>query len=421
MLLNNRGYGEAWRLQYLTDLNELPDYERGLGLLPPSRPVRRSTPTATRSSTTCPRASRRPKPTASGGGGACSRRSSSNPQRRNAVRMQFAEFLWNQFGVQTMAHYGLALRPHGDRRHQEGRKRHLRPAHAGRKRDDRPAGHRHQAVQAARRVQLHQDLPADRRRSRRRGYGGRSAGSSWPRFSRTAGSIPRRPTTGGGCSRTIRDANRHCAARTGSSGWTRSSATGAASSRSQTQPAGSGATVEFRFRNGRQVEFTAHEINVEKLLDDVKAYLKSKPQPARLAEAQHRQHRLPAGRSRTRSSTSAARWPAGRLTLEPRENHFDKRVTVTTPLQKAGAYLLDRQDGRTATPATSSSGSTTRPSSRSRSTARPSTTSPTPSPASRSPRPTSSSSAGGRSTATSRRGTKCSPSSSPNSPTPTAR
>ena len=31
MLLNNRGYSEAWRLQYLTDLNVLPDYEPGWG------------------------------------------------------------------------------------------------------------------------------------------------------------------------------------------------------------------------------------------------------------------------------------------------------------------------------------------------------------------------------------------------------
>ena len=33
------------------------------------------------------------------------------------------------------------------------------------------------------------------------------------------------------------------------------------------QPAGRGATVDFRFRNAKQVEFVAHEINVRKLLD----------------------------------------------------------------------------------------------------------------------------------------------------------
>ena len=44
-----------------------------------------------------------------------------------------------------------------------------------------------------------------------------------------------------------------------------------------TQPAGQGATVEYRFRNGDNVVFTAEEIKVEKLLDDVKAEIKSQP------------------------------------------------------------------------------------------------------------------------------------------------
>ena len=44
-----------------------------------------------------------------------------------------------------------------------------------------------------------------------------------------------------------------------------------------TQPAGKGATVDFRFRNGKEVVFEAHAIKVEKLLADVKAYLKSNP------------------------------------------------------------------------------------------------------------------------------------------------
>ena len=42
-----------------------------------------------------------------------------------------------------------------------------------------------------------------------------------------------------------------------------------------TQPAGQGATIDFRFRNGKKVQFEAHAIRVEKLLADVKAYLKS--------------------------------------------------------------------------------------------------------------------------------------------------
>ena len=44
-----------------------------------------------------------------------------------------------------------------------------------------------------------------------------------------------------------------------------------------TQPAGRGATVDFRFRNGRRVHFEAHEVLVGKLLKDVKDYISSAP------------------------------------------------------------------------------------------------------------------------------------------------
>src|SRR5262249_1201573 len=44
-----------------------------------------------------------------------------------------------------------------------------------------------------------------------------------------------------------------------------------------TQPLGQGATVDFRFRNGSKVSFEAREIDVAKLLADVKTYLKSNP------------------------------------------------------------------------------------------------------------------------------------------------
>ncbi|KKK47130.1 hypothetical protein LCGC14_3158290, partial [marine sediment metagenome] len=40
-----------------------------------------------------------------------------------------------------------------------------------------------------------------------------------------------------------------------------------------TQPGGKGATVEYRYRNGRKITLTAHEVDVRKLLADVKAYI----------------------------------------------------------------------------------------------------------------------------------------------------
>ena len=101
---------------------------------------------------------------------------------------------------------------------------------------------------------------------------------------------------------------------TASSVSTRSSATGAASSRAQVQPAGKKATVDFRFRNGNKVSFEAHAINVAKLLDDVKAYLKSNP-------GQLDWHKLNIGNigyrlveQNRKTSTSATRSPPGTWT-----------------------------------------------------------------------------------------------------------
>jgi hypothetical protein len=42
----------------------------------------------------------------------------------------------------------------------------------------------------------------------------------------------------------------------------------------QMQPAGKGATIDLRYRNGKQIALEAHAIKIDKLLDDVKAYLK---------------------------------------------------------------------------------------------------------------------------------------------------
>jgi uncharacterized protein YfaS (alpha-2-macroglobulin family) len=105
------------------------------------------------------------------------------------------------------------------------------------------------------------------------------------------------------------------------------------------QPAGRGASVEFRFRNAHRVEFIAHQVNVRKLLDDVKAYLQSNPRQLDWERINISEigYRLIQENQQQYVGTEVARWS---LDLEPRENHFDRRLTVTTPLQKAGAYLL---------------------------------------------------------------------------------
>ncbi len=72
MLLSNRGYNEAWRLQYLTDIGVLRTTTKaGTSAITPA--AHRYTPTARRSITPSPRVGKKPPRTASAGGGAWSR------------------------------------------------------------------------------------------------------------------------------------------------------------------------------------------------------------------------------------------------------------------------------------------------------------------------------------------------------------
>ena len=106
-----------------------------------------------------------------------------------------------------------------------------------------------------------------------------------------------------------------------------------------TQPAREGASVEFLFRNAAEVSFEAREIDVEKLLADVKAHLKSNP-----GQLQYQQinietlgWRIVQDDQRKYVGKQVATWTQE---LKPRPGHLDKRITITTPLRTAGAYLV---------------------------------------------------------------------------------
>jgi alpha-2-macroglobulin len=108
---------------------------------------------------------------------------------------------------------------------------------------------------------------------------------------------------------------------------------------SRTQAAGQGATVDFRFRNAKRVELEAHAVQVESLLRDVKTYLRQNPQSLEWHKINIADigWRLVENNETEYIGERVAQW---HLDLEPRPGHFDRRITITTPLQKAGAYLL---------------------------------------------------------------------------------
>ncbi len=117
-----------------------------------------------------------------------------------------------------------------------------------------------------------------------------------------------------------------------------------------TYPAGKNATIEFRFRNGKKVHLEAKAIDTQSLLTDVKHYLMTNPRRIEHEKVNISNigYRLIHQDGDKYIGDTVAKWTEA---LEPRPNHFDRRVTLTTPLKDAGAYLLTAtmEDGNVST------------------------------------------------------------------------
>src|SRR5262249_5597201 len=105
-LLTGAGYHEPWRLQYLTDLAQLPDYDegfynywggqdRGAPVDEDNKPVYHHIPKSYADAKTDGERWRWMLVSAM----------EFDPARRNEVEMQFADFLRSQFGEQTMQYF----------------------------------------------------------------------------------------------------------------------------------------------------------------------------------------------------------------------------------------------------------------------------------------------------------------------------
>jgi hypothetical protein len=105
-------------------------------------------------------------------------------------------------------------------------------------------------------------------------------------------------------------------------------------------PAGSEAKLQLVFRNAKKIGLTARKVDVTKLLADTEAYLRSEPQDQdwqRLNISAIGQRLLDKDGAKYLSQEPVV-WTQE---LEPRANHWDKRVEVPTPLKEAGAYLVE--------------------------------------------------------------------------------
>ncbi len=342
-LLNNRGYSEAWRLQYLTNLEELPDYDegwyyyrdyQGAPVDAEGNPVFHDPPKSWEDAKTDGQRWR----------WALDQVVEIDPARLDEVLMERANFLWNQFGVQTM-HQGTWIPFFGSPRaandgdddkeedesgtyalHTLGQDETIARTAIGIRRFKLPDDHNF--------IKLYQQV-ADAAQQPHSGHEQNALNQlaqlfenrrQYPRAAEYwRSSLKRFPAPRGNEWRKQRldqivD------------NWGRFEPV-------MKQPAGQGATVEYRYRNGKKVAFTAHRILVDRLLEDVKNYLRR--DPGRLdwekVNIGNIGHRLVQRNEQQYVGPLEARWS---LDLDPRQNHWDERITVNTPLQQPGAYLV---------------------------------------------------------------------------------
>lgn len=324
MLMGNRGYNEAWRLQDLTDLTVLPDYDegywnwygntqRGAPVQEDGTPVYYSVPKSWADAQNDGERWR----------WEMQQTMELAPARSAEVNYTFAQFLENQFGVNTMAQYRwyFSQQDRSDKVDTSGpyelsslkENETIAQLATGIKRFTLPdefnyikiyqqiaaqngnGGYGHNALETLGR------LFSDRRQYDRSAEYYKLAGDTeqvnqilgnWGVFE---------PVT--------------------------------------TQPAGKGATVEYRFRNASEVNMDATEIDTAKLLNDVKAYLKANPKQLdwQNMDVENLGYRLVNENQAQYLKGEKIAWTEK---LTPRPNHFDKRVTITTPATKAGAYLV---------------------------------------------------------------------------------
>ncbi len=336
-LLRNRGYGEAWRLQVLSDLTQLPDYDDGYGNYYPwngapvdaeGNPVFHRTPKSWDAATTDGERWR----------WALSAAAENNPAVRGEVERMFAEFCNSQFGVETLRDLGYSHflgGPDSD----DGKENTSGTYELHTLTDDETIC---KLASGIKRIKLPDEFNYLKMYQRmfeaREGalatvaevastqlaqcYENRrqfeKAEEIWGKAIRRFGAgannfrVDRLQQIAGNWGR-FEDGNE--------------------------QAAGTGAKFNFRFRNAKKVKFEAQKVDIEKLLADIKAYLKSEPERLDWQKVQLDDigYRLVQEDQAKYLGAVSATWD---LELEPRPHHFDRVVTVTTPLQKAGAYMV---------------------------------------------------------------------------------
>jgi uncharacterized protein YfaS (alpha-2-macroglobulin family) len=336
MLLQARGSYEAWRLQYLTDLTTLPDLDEGYFYFredngapvdEEGKPVFHTTPESWEKATTDGQRWR----------WAQEQAIENQPSLRLDVWMQFGQFLEQQFGVQTMQRWGYGGRFGGpvdddDTKQDESgtyalhtlkEEETIARLATGIKRFTLPDEFNY--------IKIYQKIAAEGKEHHRE--------NALHHLARVFENRRQYPTAARYWKESI---EKHGP---GSNDWKKQRLEQIVGNWGtfegiMTQPAGQGATVDFRFRNGNKVKFDAREVKVDLVLSDLKEYLKSDPRNRidwNKINIGNIGWRIVHNNESKYLGEAIASWE---LDLEPRKDHFDKRITITTPLQEPGAYLL---------------------------------------------------------------------------------
>ncbi len=332
MLIGYRNHHKSWRLQYLSDLSILPDYEagnrydderpKGAPVYPDGSPIHYKAPESYRSAKNDGERWR----------WNLRRAVEINPNAANRERIQVADFYFRQFGVQTLADYAADLwkieSTHNGKStglfalHTLSENETIARLAIGVKRFILP--------EAADYIDLYRKIA----RNPETGYG-EQALNQLARLFENRRQYDKALIYWEKSIKAYGKGNRNYKQKKIDqivSNWGRFEPV-------MTHSAGKAATVEYRFRNGTKVFFTAHHIDIKTLLEDVKAYLRSDPSKLdwKKIDIGRIGWRLVEQHETKYIGRQTAAWE---ISLQPRERHFDKRVTVKTPLKSAGVYLL---------------------------------------------------------------------------------
>ncbi|WP_081444954.1 alpha-2-macroglobulin family protein [Blastopirellula marina] len=329
-VLSGRSHNESWRLQYLTETDELPDYEEGYGrggqaqgapVDETGKPIYYSEPKSWEAAANDGERWR----------WALAMTVENSASLKGYALRQRADFAQQQFGVQTLQRFGFW--PRGGQPQDEGADTGTYALHTlkenetiarlanGIKRFELPDEFNH--------IALYKQIIADQSSYAESTYDQLASifenRRQYPRAAQLWRDVIAKHGPGGNNYRQQR-----LQQIVGNWGQFQGG---------EIAPAGQGAELQYLFRNGKKVSLTASPIDVEKLLTDVKNYLKSDPNRVDYQQIniQDIGSRIIHQGDEQYVGEPVANWS---VDLAPREQHFDSRITIQAPLQTAGAYLI---------------------------------------------------------------------------------